>query len=143
MPYCNHLWLRSKASLAISKVYMNTTYQDIHHARTRLKLASCMQHVERVTLSRLMPDASFVLKKATSTLTIKEPAFQDIVILYRRKVDDAPKQDEHDEVHEKYDKVNQICLLIMLMQMKMLPSDVAFCFFAFPDCFVWALRSSA
>lgn len=74
----------------------------------RLKLASVMQHVERVTLSRLMPDASFVMKKATSTLTIKEPAFQDIVILYRRKVDDAPKQDEHDEVHEKYDKVNQM-----------------------------------
>ncbi|KAK9827868.1 hypothetical protein WJX74_006810 [Apatococcus lobatus] len=62
------------------------------------------KHVERVTLSRLMPDASFVMKKATSTLTIKEPAFQDIVILYRRKVDDAPKHDEHDEVHEKYDK---------------------------------------
>ena len=56
-----------------------------------------------------MPDASSVLSLATSTLTIKEPAFQDIVILYRRKVSDAPTHDEHDELHENYDKV---CVLL-------------------------------
>lgn len=68
------------------------------------------QHVERVTLKRLMPDAGAVLSQATSTLTIKEPAFQDIVILYRRKVADAPAQNEHDALHEDYDKVS-VCRL--------------------------------
>ncbi|KAK9862890.1 hypothetical protein WJX84_001679 [Apatococcus fuscideae] len=72
------------------------TEAELHHANAK--------HVERVTLKRLMPDAGAVLSQATSTLTIKEPAFQDIVILYRRKVADAPAQNEHDALHEDYDK---------------------------------------
>jgi hypothetical protein len=51
------------------------------------------QVVERITLQRLMPDAAHVFQHLGATLQLQEPSFQDLVILYRRKVDTMPPGD--------------------------------------------------
>ena len=47
--------------------------------------------VRRVTLKALMPNTKAVFSKLMSTLTIEEPGFQDVVILYRRNTPDNPQ----------------------------------------------------
>ena len=55
-----------------------------------------LQVVQRVTLQAIMPDAASVIKNLFKTLTIQEPTFKDVVILYRRKPDAGGGSDEKD-----------------------------------------------
>lgn len=50
------------------------------------------QTVQRQSLRRLMPDAASVLGCMFATLHIQEPAFKDVVVLYRRKVASTPQR---------------------------------------------------
>lgn len=50
------------------------------------------QTVQRQSLRRLMPDAASVLRCMFATLHIQEPAFKDVVVLYRRKVASTPQR---------------------------------------------------
>lgn len=45
--------------------------------------SSDAQTVQRQTLRQLMPDTAAVLRNLTKTLQIQEPAFKEVVILYR------------------------------------------------------------
>lgn len=56
-----------------------------------------MQSVERITLKDLMPNASAVLRQLFKEITIQEPTFRDVVILYRR--------DAKSQIHEAKDTV--------------------------------------
>ena len=55
-----------------------------------------LQVVQRVTLQAIMPDAASVIKNIFRTLTIQEPTFKDVVILYRRQPDAGGGSDEKD-----------------------------------------------
>ncbi len=50
------------------------------------------QTVVRQSLRRLMPDAAAVLRNMFATLQIQEPAFKNVVVLYRRKVAASPQR---------------------------------------------------
>ncbi|CAL8464423.1 g3958 [Coccomyxa elongata] len=53
---------------------------------------SAAQTVVRQSLRRLMPDAAAVLRNMFATLQIQEPAFKNVVVLYRRKVATSPQR---------------------------------------------------
>ena len=44
-----------------------------------------------MTLKALMPTAKEICSKLLSTLTIEEPGFQDVVIVYRRNTPENPQ----------------------------------------------------
>ena len=44
-----------------------------------------------MTLKALMPTTKAVFNQLFTTLTIEEPGFQDVVILYRRNIPDKPQ----------------------------------------------------
>lgn len=43
------------------------------------------QVVQRTTLRQLMPNAAAVLRHLTSSVELREPAFRNVVVIYRRK----------------------------------------------------------
>jgi hypothetical protein len=51
-----------------------------------------MQTVKRRSLRSIMPDAAAVFQNLFKTLEIQEPAFKNVVILYRRMVSDKPER---------------------------------------------------
>ena len=62
-----------------------------------------LQVVQRVSLRQLMPNVRAVVCNLFKTLEIREPAFKNVVILYRRAVSDKKKSD-YDPVRD-VDKV--------------------------------------
>eukprot|EP00891_Asterochloris_glomerata_P004101 jgi/Astpho2/4101/Aster-01245 len=71
------------------------TTQNTRARRGSLEHANA-KVVQRVTLQAIMPDAASVIKNLFRTLTIQEPTFKDVVILYRRKPDTGGGSDEKD-----------------------------------------------
>ena len=57
-----------------------------------------MQWVERVTLKTLMPDTISVFKLLLKNIEIREPAFKDVIILYRRKINQNAKPSSEKEI---------------------------------------------
>ncbi len=50
-----------------------------------------LQTVQRRSLRSIMPDAAAVFRNLFATLDIQEPAFKNVVVLYRRKIADKPE----------------------------------------------------
>ena len=50
--------------------------------------------MERVTLKDLMPDTAAVLQLLFKELTIQEPTFRDVLILFRRDLSSSMQKDE-------------------------------------------------
>ena len=50
-----------------------------------------LQEVRRITLKDLMPNTKAVLSKLLQTLTIQEPGFKNVIILYRRTIPEKPE----------------------------------------------------
>ncbi|KAK9905089.1 hypothetical protein WJX75_009516 [Coccomyxa subellipsoidea] len=53
---------------------------------------SAAQTVQRQSLRQIMPDAGAVMRNMFKTLHIQEPAFKNVVVLYRRKVAATPQR---------------------------------------------------
>ena len=51
-----------------------------------------LQTVQRQSLRQIMPDAGAVMRNMFKTLHIQEPAFKNVVVLYRRKVAATPQR---------------------------------------------------
>jgi len=63
----------------------------------------CMrvQTVQRRSLRSIMPDAAAVFQNFFKSLDIQEPAFKNVVVLYRRKVPDHPqRKSEYEPIRE-------------------------------------------
>lgn len=73
-------------------------------AAEKLVLAhDAAQSVRRVTFRHLMPSTASVLKSFPTVLTIEEPAYKDVVVLYRKAVPD--KQVRKSEKDPEFDYV--------------------------------------
>ena len=60
----------------------------------------------------LMPNARKVVENFFKTLSIQEPAFKDVVVLYRRRVPDQPvRKSEYDPIRP-HDPVRIIACLV-------------------------------
>jgi hypothetical protein len=68
----------------------------------------CSQRVQRRSLRSIMPDASKVFENFFQTLDIQEPAFKNVVVLYRRKVPDNPQRKSEYEPIRKHNVVRTV-----------------------------------
>ena len=60
-----------------------------------------MQTVQRRSLRSIMPTAGAVFENLFKQLDIQEPAFKNVVVLYRRKVPDKPqRKSEYEPIRE-------------------------------------------
>ena len=66
---------------------------------------ACMQTVVRRSLRSIMPDAAKVFENLFKPLEIQEPAFKNVVVLYRRKVPDKPQRKSEYEPIRKHNVV--------------------------------------
>ena len=67
-----------------------------------------MQTVQRRSLRSIMPDAGKVFENFFKTLDIQEPAFKNMVVLYRRKVPDKPQRKSEYEPIRKHNVVSTL-----------------------------------
>lgn len=65
-----------------------------------------LQTVQRRSLRSIMPDAGKVFENFFKTLDIQEPAFKNMVVLYRRKVPDNPQRKSEYEPIRKHNVVS-------------------------------------
>ena len=57
--------------------------------------------VQRRSLRSIMPDAGAVFQNFFKALDIQEPAFKNVVVLYRRRVPDKPqRKSEYEPIRE-------------------------------------------
>ena len=70
-----------------------------------------LQTVQRQSLRQLMPDAGAVLRSMFATLHIQEPAFKNVVVLYRRKVAATPQRKSEYEPIRSHNLVRPFNLL--------------------------------
>ena len=68
---------------------------------------ACMQTVVRRSLRSIMPDAAKVFENLFKPLEIQEPAFKNVVVLYRRKVPDKPQRKSEYEPIRKHNVVGR------------------------------------
>ena len=59
------------------------------------------QVVQRRSLRSIMPDAKAVFGNFFKQLDIEEPAFKNVVVLYRRKVADKPQRKSRVRAHPR------------------------------------------
>ena len=62
-----------------------------------------------MTLKALMPNTKEILSKLLTTLTIEEPGFQDVVILYRRNTSGNPQPKNEKTPIREEDPVRPQC----------------------------------
>lgn len=85
------------------------------HVLTAWGMCVHVQTVQRQSLRRLLPDALSVMRNFFTTLRIQEPAFKNVVVLYRRKVADNPQRKSEYEPIRSHDLVSvpsPVCDLI-------------------------------
>ena len=90
---------------------------ELHQAFTVLadtQVVLCcavLQTVQRRSLRSIMPDAGKVFENFFKTLNIQEPAFKNMVVLYRRKVPDNPQRKSEYEPIRKHNVVSTLLRL--------------------------------
>ena len=67
--------------------------------------------MQRRSLRSIMPDAGKVFENFFKTLDIQEPAFKNMVVLYRRKVPDKPQRKSEYEPIRKHNVVSTLLRL--------------------------------
>ena len=65
-----------------------------------------VQTVQRRSLRSIMPNAGAVFENLFKQLDIEEPAFKNVVVLYRRKVADNPQRKSEYEPIRKHNVVS-------------------------------------
>lgn len=68
----------------------------------------CVQTVQRRSLRSIMPDARAVFENFFKQLDIEEPAFKNVVVLYRRRISDAPQRKSEYEPIRKHNVVSSL-----------------------------------
>ena len=71
------------------------------------------QVVQRRSLRSIMPDAKAVFGNFFKQLDIEEPAFKNVVVLYRRKVADKPQRKSEYEPIREHNVVSPCQCLIL------------------------------
>ncbi len=78
----------SRAVVALSEEACQLRRRASAHRRVcdaALTVAPRAQVVQRTTLRQLMPNAAAVFKHLASSVQLREPAFRNVVVIYRRR----------------------------------------------------------
>ena len=72
-----------------------------------------VQLVQRRSLRSIMPNAKAVFENLFKQLDIEEPAFKNVVVLYRRKVSDKPQRKSEYEPIRDHNLVSHLQGLVL------------------------------